>query len=305
MRRILGRSAALAALLLLVSTSVAEAQGKGRGLGRGKNKGTATASPTNPGGGDDPAAEAGLDIPGSGVRQFGAWLDDASIQERGRGWVGVSVGYWRSTYGHQWDAPSLDAGVGVHPRVQLALSAPVSRISFDDGTGSRGLGDVYLTTKVGLVDPDVPGRNWGLAVAPVLEVLNSRSVVEGQERVYWALPLTFERRFEGFRAYGSAGYFSRGAVFGSGALEIPVSHRVTTLVAMTHSRSREEDPLSDALELSPTRTDISAGAMYAVTDAATVYATLGRTISRLDENGTSLAATAGVSFGFERWFQNR
>lgn len=297
MARLFRRGAAAAALLLvLVAAAGAEAQGRGRGLGRGKNKAPAA-------GGE--AADAFADVPGTGVRQFGAWLDDASIQDRGRGWVGIGVGYWRSTYGHQWDAPSLDAGVGVHRRVQLALSAPVSRISFDDGTGSRGLGDVYLSTKVGLVDPDVPGRHWGLAVAPVLELLNSRSVVEGEKRVHWALPLTFERRFERFRAYGSVGYFSRGAVFGSGALEMPVSNRVTTLVAVTHSRSRAEDPLGDALALSPARTDLGAGAMVALTDVATAYATLGRTISRLDENSTSFAVTAGVSLGFERWFQNR
>lgn len=301
MHRAIGRGAALAALLLLFFTTAAEAQGRGRGLGRGKNKGGSSAPASQGEAGSDQFA----DIPGTGVRQFGAWLDDASIQQRGRGWFGIGVGYWRSTYGHQWDAPSFDAGIGVHERVQVAVSAPVSRITFDDGTGSRGLGDLYLTTKVGLVDPDVPGRNWGLAVAPVLEVLNSRSVVEGEERVHWALPLTFERRFERFRAYGSVGYFSRGAIFGSGALEMPVSNKVTTLLAITHSRSREEDPLSDALELSPSRTDLSAGAMYAVTNAATVYATLGRTISRLDENSTSLAVTAGVSFGFERWFENR
>ena len=283
------RSAAAAVLLLLIFSTSAAAQGRGRGLGRGRG----TSGPTD----SSPSAPS---IPGTGTRDFGVWLDDATLPPKGRGWATFGVGYWRSTFGHQWDAPSFDAGLGISRRVQIGITAPVSRAHYDDGSSISGLGDTYVAIKVGLIDPSATGRSYGLAVAPVIEVLGSGSVEEGGRRVHWALPVAFERRFPRFRAYGATGYFSRGAVFGSAAVEVPATAKVTLTGALSYARSLKTDALSDARQLSRGRWDVTASGTYMLTPAATLFGSVGRTISRLDENASSLGVGAGVSLGFQR-----
>ena len=281
------RSAAAAALLLFVWASPAAAQGHGRGLGH------------------NPSAGAGTGVPGTGIRQFGVWLDDATISPPGRGWGTFGIGYAKAPFGHQWDLPSVDAGVGVSPRVQLAVTTPVSKVSYTDGTSNRGLGDTYVAVKLGLLDPTATGRSFGIAVAPVVEFLSAGSVPDGGARFHWALPLALEKRFEKCRAYGTVGYFSRGAVFASGALEVPLNAKITATTALSHSRSLEDDPLSDAQQLARNRWDLSGGAVYFFSPTATFYGSVGRTVSRLDANGSSLTVGAGVSFGFQHRISGR
>ena len=287
MRLIGTRSAALAALLLLALAYPAAAQGNGRGLGKGKKNQNQN---EQPGGPDSPQ------IPGSGIRNFGAWLDDASLQTPWKGWMTFSVGYWKSSFGHQWEAPGIDAGMGLSKRVQVSITAPVSRVEYADGTSIQGLGDVYVAAKVGLVAPGAK-RPYGVAVIPVLEVLSSSSVAEGDARVHWGLTVAYEYRFSSFRTYGSLGYFSRGSTFAAGAVEVPLSQKLYVTGSLSHSRSLADDPLSDALELSRSRWDLTGMAGYTV-KGATVFLSIGRTISHMDAYGSSLAITAGASGGF-------
>jgi hypothetical protein len=291
------KGAALAALLLFVSATPALAQGKGRGLGKGKGQKSGSAG----GAAATAASPQAAAVPGSGLRQFGVWLDDATISPTGRGWAGLSLGYWKAPFGHQWDFPSFDAGVGVSHRMQVSFTAPFSHVSYTDGPSSRGVGDAYFAVKFGLLDPEAKGHSFGVALAPVIEVLGSGSVAEGQTRVNWALPVAFEKRFEKWRAYGSAGYFSRGAVFLGAAAEVPLSDKVTGTVNLSHSRSLEDDPLSDAQDLARSRWDLGVGAVYFLRDDLTVYGSLGRTVSQMDANASSLAVGAGVSLGFQHW----
>jgi hypothetical protein len=282
------RSAAPAALLLFICSAPVAAQGH-RGLGKTKGH----------------AAPEGSSIPGPGVRQFGVWLDDATLSPAGRGWGTFGVGYAKAPFGNQWDLPTVDAGVGLSPRVQIAVTAPVSKVSYTDGTSARGLGDVYLAVKLGLLDPTATGRSFGIAVAPVVEFLSAGSVPEGDSRVHWALPVAVEKRFEKFRTYGTVGYFSRGAAFASAALEVPLTEKLTATAVFSHSRSIDEDPLSDSLQLERSRSDLSGGAVYFFSPNATLYGSIGRTISRLDANGSSLTVGAGVSFGFQHRISGR
>jgi hypothetical protein len=284
------KRAALTLTLLTLFSSPLLAQGKSLGKGRGA-KPPATQQQTMTG-------QAAASIPGTGIRHFGSWLDDASFLPKGKGWTTIGIGYWRSTQGHQWDVPSIDAGIAIDRRIHLGVSTPISRSSYGDGYTSSGFGDTYLSAKVGLIDPDQEGRHFGLAVVPVLEILSSGSVLEGDSRLHWAIPVTVERRFEEFRIYGSGGYFSRGSVFGAGAVEVPVSDRIVATGVLSHSRSLKDDPLSDALQLSKSRFDLNGSVMYVVTPIVTAFGTVGRTISRTDANASTLAVSGGVSFGF-------
>lgn len=213
--------------------------------------------------------------------------------------MSFGVGYWKSSFGHQWDAPSMDAGLGITNRLQFAVFAPISRVEYTDGSELRGLGDTYVTAKIGLIAPGEDDRSWGVAVIPILEVLSSGSVQEGDHKVNWGLPLTFEYRFSKARFYGAAGYFSRGAAFGAGAIEVPITEKVLTTASLSYSRSLDDDPLADALELSRNRVDLTGTVLYVLTPSVTVYTSVGRTVSRFDENASSLAITAGASGGFQ------
>jgi hypothetical protein len=285
--RLVGRGAALAALLLLGLSTPVLAQGKGKGKGQGQKAAAAATAPQ------------AAPIAGTGSRQFGVWLDDATVSPTGRGWATLGIGYWRAPFGHQVDFPSFDAGVGVSHRMQVAFTAPFSHVSYTEGTSSRGIGDSYLAVKFGVLDPEREGHSFGVALAPVMEILGAGSVVEGQSRVNWALPVAVEKRFEKFRTYGTIGYFSRGAVFLGGAVEVPVTKKITATANLTHSHSTENDPLSDAAQVSRTRWDLGLGASYFLRDDLTVYGSLGRTISQQDANASSLAVSAGVSLGFQ------
>ncbi|HSL24208.1 MAG TPA: hypothetical protein VK886_21920 [Vicinamibacterales bacterium] len=278
------------ALLFVTALAVASpafAQGKSLGKGRGAK------APQPPA-----TSEQAATIAGTGVRHFGMWLDDASFLPKGKGWTTFGVGYWQSRFGHQWDLPSMDAGYALDRRVHVSVNAPYSHASYTDGYTSRGLGDTYLSAKVGIIDPDVEGRTFGLAVAPVVEILSSGSAIEGESRVNWAIPVTVERRFPSFRVYGSGGYFSRGSVFGAGAIEVPLNDRIVVVATLSHSRSLSDDPLADALELGKSRYDLNGALMYVLTPTAAVFGSLGRTISRADANASTLAVSGGISLGF-------
>ncbi|HEX7019749.1 MAG TPA: hypothetical protein VF159_07070 [Gemmatimonadaceae bacterium] len=289
------KRAALVLAILTLSATPLLAQGKSLGKGRGAKPSAAPQQPT-------PSQAV---IPGTGVRHFGSWLDDASFLPKGKGWTTFGIGYWRSVDGHQWDIPSIDAGVAIDKRVHVGISTPFSRSSYGDGYTSSGFGDTYLSAKVGVLDPDQEGHRFGLAVVPVIEILSSGSVLEGDSRLHWAVPVTIERRFDRFRMYGAGGYFSRGSVFGAGAVEVPVNDRIVATGVLSHSRSLKDDPLSDAMLLSKSRFDLNGSVMYVVTPVVTAFGTLGRTISRTDANASTLAVSGGVSFGFNTVLTHR
>jgi hypothetical protein len=236
---------------------------------------------------------------GTGARQFGVWLDDATVSPPGQGWATFGVGYVRANFGEQWDAPSADAGIGIPPKIQVSVSVPFTRVDYADGTTTRGVGDAYGAVKMNLLDPAEPGRSFGVAVVPVVEFLSSSSVQEGAGRTYWAIAVPVEKRFESFRTYGSAGYYSRGSTFVAGAVEVPVSTKVTVTGTLSFAHSLEDDPLAEAEGTSGSRWDVSGGAVYFFNQKATFYASLGRTISHIDANAATLTFAAGVSFGFQ------
>ena len=261
------------------------AQGKGKGLAKGRGK---TPTPTVQ------AASAGAPV-ATGIRQFGAWLDDASLAEPGGGWAAISLSHFRSSGGRQTDFPIVDGAVGLFPRVQIGITIPYYRLSYADGSTASGLGDIYLAAKVGLVDPAETASGFGLAVTPLVEILADPDPA-GQRNFHWGAPVSVEWRQAKYRLYGSSGWFSRGAFFASGAVELPLTSRVTATGALVHTRALNEDSNADAFGLSKTRTDLSGGVAYFLAPTVAVYGSLGRTISAQDANAASLMFSAGVSF---------
>jgi hypothetical protein len=280
-----------AACVLLAATSAA-AQGNGHGNAYGRYKSTvSSAAPSAQ------PAQANTVFSGTGVRNFGSWLDDATVQDPGGGYVSFGFGFYKTPVYREIDLPSIDSGFGVTRRLQVGMSVPYYYARITGDPVSHGFGDVYLTAKYQLREP-TPKRA-GFAVIPMVEVL-SVAPPGGGSRVQWALPASVERQFSRARAMATGGYFSRGALFGTGALEFEVGSRAWATGALSYSYSTRHDDLSAALGLHKARTDASGGLTYALRDDIAVYGSVGRTISARDDNSASLIFAAGVSFGLKR-----
>src|SRR6266498_1605356 len=90
---------------------------------------------------------------GVDVRNFGTWLDDASVMGQGTGFVTMGFAYWRGPGFREFDLPMLDSGVALHKRVQVGMSFPYYYANEPGGPVAHGFGNVYMTSKVQLRDP--------------------------------------------------------------------------------------------------------------------------------------------------------
>ena len=277
------RRIAFAAAVLLTAAPAA-AQGNSAGHGNA-HQGGVTAG----------AAADATPLPGSGTgsRTFGVWLDDASVAAPGGGWATLSIGYYRTDLFNEVDVPVADAGLGFTRRVQAGFSVPVYTVTPVGGSASlQGVGDVYLHGKIQLRDPEWSLDGVGYAIVPIVEI--TREPVAGQSKVNWALPLAIEMRFARWRWYGSGGYFSRGSLFGSVAVERPVTSRLS--VTGTFSDSFATKMLADEpANLPRSRADVSGGASYAMGPSWIVFGSIGRTISSHEATSTNVAVSGGVS----------
>ena len=271
-------------LLLVLCGQPHPAAAQGKGQGRPKNPQVSSES----GGGTGTGAAT---VSTSQFRQFGVWLDDATTRAEGGGSVGIGVGYWRGNGASLVDIPMIDGSYAVHDRVQLGMNVPFYR-SESSGTTSRGVDDMYFSGKIVLIDPALKDARFGIAVIPVLEVLSPGFF---EDRVHWALPVSLEFRATPVRVYGSTGYFSRGAVFGAGAVEWTSPAGTSLTFSLTHTAPTAEDTSG----LTGGRSDFSVAVGRSLNDAASVYVGGGRTLSSPDEtNKTSFAISGGISFSF-------
>lgn len=284
------RAFAIALLGLIVVCPTAAAQGNGHGNAFGHYKPTVPSSSAQ-------AGSNGTAIAGTGVRNFGSWLDDASVQDEGKGYVSMGLSVAKTPAYREVDLPTIDSGFAVNRKLQVGMTVPYYYANAPGDPVARGFGDVSLTAKYQLRAPTA--HRAGYAVIPMVEVL-SVAPPSGGSRLQWALPASVERQFTHWRAMGSGGYFSRGALFGAGAVEVELSKRSWATGSLSHSYSTHRDELSTALGLQRSRTDVSGGVTYALLSDVAVYGSLGRTISARDINSATLTASVGVSFGVKR-----
>ena len=290
------------AIAVLVTIGLAVpglAQGQGNGNGRPKApKGSSptTTTPTSPSTSSSTTAPSVTvaPVPVSTYRQFGAWLDDASASAKGEGYTSIGVGYWRMLASSQTNLPMLGVGLGVTDRMQVGASVPFYRARFEGGSAS-GMDDVYLSAKYTLVDPTLTVSEFGLAISPTMEVLSS-SNPDG--RIHFAVPLSMELRRQPFRIYGSAGLFTRGSFFSGAALEWSAPAGMVMTGALTQSYSLKEDAVLDSLGIGRQRMDVSLGAAFPLGTLAATFVNVGRSLTSLEEGGTSLALSGGISIRF-------
>jgi hypothetical protein len=234
------------------------------------------------------------------IRNFGTWLDDASVLPEGQGALTFGFTYWKTPVYREFDFPYVDGSLGVSRRVQFGVSMPYFRANEPGGPMANGLGDVYLSSKIQLRDPSGARHPVGFALTPIVEVL-SYAPEPGASRVSWALPFSVEVQRDQWRVYGSTGYFSRGSVFASGAIELALSNRAWLTGTLSQAHIVNDDGASEALGVPRTRTDVSGGLAVAVTPAWSVYGSIGRTLSREDPDAATVVASAGASWSFAAW----
>jgi hypothetical protein len=111
------------------------------------------------------------------------------------------------------------------------------------------------------------------------------------------VPVNVEFRRLPFRVYGSAGYFTRGAVFTGGALEWTASNGVTLSGSLVNSYS-VKDPDSAVAALARNHADVSAGVASPIGSSDSVYASVGRSLTSVEQGGASLAVTGGIALRF-------
>lgn len=278
--------------------SVATADAQGRGNAYGKRNQSSSGSGVAPAPASAPATTSGSTSfegspTGTGVRNFGAWLDDASVLGEGAGALTLSFAYWRTPSYREFDFPVADGAIGLTRRVQFGVSVPYYHAGEAGAPMARGLGDLYLSTKVQLREPSQGA--FGFAVTPLVEIL-SFSPSPDRGRISWAIPANVEYQGEGWRAFGSTGYFSRGAVFVSGALEIAVTDRAWLTASLSQSHSLEEDEISTALGIAQTRADASGGLGVSLTPRLSIFGIVGRTLSSKDPTSASIFVTSGATF---------
>ena len=273
-------AAVLIGTIALGAPATAYAQGNGR---------PKTGKPGTPGPATAPVSVATVPT----YPQFGAWLDDASAPTPGAGAVSIGVGHWRLAGMTQTNMPMVGAGIGLTDRLQLSASVPFYRATAAAWSAS-GMDDVYVGAKYTLLDPTLTVSEVGVAVSPVMEVL-SADATDG--RVHFALPVSIELRRLPFRVYGSAGYFTRGAVFGGGAVEWTAANGISLTGSLVQSYSvKAPDPSLGTIGRS--HADVSAGAAAPLGRMASVYGSVGRSVTSIDEGGARLAVTAGVALRF-------
>jgi hypothetical protein len=229
--------------------------------------------------------------------QFGAWLDDASLEGQGTGRVTIGAGYWQTADGRQIDVPMIDAGYDLSDRIHVAAFVPFYRARFS-GQLTAGVDDVYLNAKIVLVNAAKAGGRFGLAVSPALEVLNSDVTTGG--RMHWALPVSAEVRVTPrIRIYGAGGYFSRGAAFGALATEWTAPTGSVIWLALTDSYALEtgtdlEPPTDRHL------TNVAVGVKQLMNERLAVYANIGRTIFGTSAGGPIIGVGGGISIRLSR-----
>jgi hypothetical protein len=215
------------------------------------------------------------------VVYYGSWLDDASIVSPGDVWIALATGYWRGDSNRQFDVPVVSAAVGITSRFQAGGSASFYHFRDPDGLTESGAGTFSAYGKFQLLDPMRAENAIGIAITPLIELSPGSS-----ERFGWALPVNIETQRGNLRVYGSAGYFSRGSVFGTIGADIPVGSRFALSANVGQSYASAGSH----------QTSFGAGFSVGLTPKSGAYVGVGQTFmpAAIGPSGVSLAG--GISF---------
>jgi hypothetical protein len=220
-----------------------------------------------------------------------AWLDDATLLPTGGVSLTISAMRWAGSDLSEVDVPVIDAAAAITRRVQIGVSVPRVVGGTDAGGPVGGLGTSYVSGKIALLDDTAPLK---LAVSPMIRILGpgaAATLVDGESRMQFGLPVSAEVTQGTTRLYASTGVFTGSAWFIGGGIGAQATDRVGVSAALTRSWA------SAGLDGVPrNRLELSGGASYLLAPQIAVYGSLGQTIGTTPENGAGTTISGGVTF---------
>jgi hypothetical protein len=206
------------------------------------------------------------------VASLTTWLDDTTPLMKGEMWLGLSVAHWTTDDAKTLFAPIVFASGGLSSRVSAGATAPVYHQRDSSGNDFSGIGDVTFFGKFSLRDPAT--HRLGLALTPVVLVYQSS---DAGRRAAWAVPISLERRASRGRVYGSAGYFSGGAIFGNAAAEAWLGSRVAAGVVFGATRRTSSDSIETLV--SRHRIDLSGTVSISAARTFALFGSIGKSFT--------------------------
>lgn len=279
-RRLLSVVCALGALVAPATVAAQGKSGQTPAASHGKKPGQLGGGPTT----------TTASTPTPATISLATWLDDASLLTPGAVWVSASAARWKTDAGTVIEAPILNVAAGLSPRVNLGAGVPFYRFTDTAGATESGIADVMLFGKIGLRSPE---SHVGVALTPVIDIAG-QATTDGSSRVTWALPVSLERRSGDSRAYGSAGYWSNGAIFGTGALEFTVAPTVSLTGSLGYSYATRA--ASVPAGQNRYRTDLSGTVAVTPRPSFSVFGAVGHAFSGTPSIDGGLWIAAGASF---------
>jgi len=140
------------------------------------------------------------------------------------------------------------------------------------GASASGVRQARIYAKLALLAPET--HRVGFAFSPVMQIQSSSLA---GDRVGVILPLSAEVRTGRTREYGSIGYSSGGAVFATGAIEVPLSERLIASFTLGRSHATRANAVDTGQR--PNRTDVSLASAFRFAPAMAMYGAAGHAFS--------------------------
>ncbi len=236
------------------------------------------------------------------VSSPGALLDDYEIVEPRSITFTFGAGYVKVPSG--WDvwAPSADFSMGLTRWMDISMYSSVSKTSIETFR-TTAVGDSYINAKFILLK-EGPGRP-GIAFQPVLEVLGRPSLANNPlapnkvNAVFGGM--VGKNLWETIRVYNHTGYFTRGIVFTSAALEFTRLRRVTPVVFATFGALTAHRETVAERELNASRPDVGGTLGFRLAKDWSGWISVSRSIGRRDFNSVTVSVGGGVSYTWRPW----
>ena len=230
------------------------------------------------------------------ARNFGSWVDDAYVLPRGEGgWASVS-GIGACPTQTRWTRP-CSARVSASPAAYRSRPHCPSRACTTRTVSTRTASAMPISAR-----RSACARRIAALVSPSRRSSRCCRMVRGRRRTAAQSAVCIGRcrchlqyRGRGWRTYGSAGTL-RGAVFGSGTVDIGVGPRAGVLGLLSHTYSTRDPLVATGIDASRSRTDASGGLYVLPRPSISLYALAGRTLSTIDDYASKFFVAGGVSF---------
>jgi hypothetical protein len=230
-----------------------------------------------------------------------AQIDDAYVPDPGTFSIGMDFGYSNVGVGDDFSFPGGSVSLGLTNRVAFVGSAGYVRSRYED-IRVNGAGDAYAGLKFRITEES--GGVPGIAVKPMMEVLGEPSIHNNPlapDRVNAVFPVAVEKSFEQFRTYYTTGYYTRGIVFHTLALEMNRWSFLTPYAIIWHGRLTKDTDFVSELQLNVSRSDVLFGVGFPIKPGWSAYGNVSRTIGRTDPNSSDYQISSGFQISTKLW----